>query len=410
MGANVRTGEAAGLERLGELARRALHPVTGFDDGSFTGLPARTIHLYNGNPHPRALPLADYAAAARHVLGDPGRLLRALRYQPTAGVPELRAWIARREGVDVRRIVLTTGAQEGLALAVLAAVPDGADVVVDDPIFPIFLHILALEGGRAVPVPVLRDGLDVEALERLLRGGLRPAALYTVPDFHNPAQATLSADKRRALVGLAQRYGFTVIADNPYRELRFAGRPVSDAVFNQSPNVIHVNTFSKTLGPGLRVGWLVLPEPLAEPVARLRERLDAQSSGVLHYVVFDMLTSEKGWFDALVERNRALYRANARAFLDAFGREAPGLFRFEAPEGGLFLWGEFADPHLDVDAFFHAALAAGVTYQRGEWFGVADPSAFRRRVRVSYSSLEPADFREAARRLAAVRAQIGRRP
>jgi 2-aminoadipate transaminase len=226
------------------------------------------------------------------------------------------------------------------------------------------------------------------------------AAAYTVPDFHNPAQVSLSAEKRKALVGLAERHGFYVIVDNPYRELRFAGQDQGVAAFNGSDRAIHVNTFTKTLGPGWRVGWLVLPEHLVEPVIRLRNRLDVHTSSVAQAIVERLVTADDQWYDGLVRDAAALYRQRAGVLVDALREYLPGTLDVKEPEGGLFLWPRLIDDRIDPAELFQRAAANGVVYHQGEFFAApAGRRSSARHLRFSYSDRTPDELREAVRRL-----------
>jgi 2-aminoadipate transaminase len=273
-------------------------------------------------------------------------------------------------------------------------------VAVDNPIFPLFLRGLELSAADILPVRVGAHGIDVDQLGALLRNGARPAALYTVPDFHNPTQGSLALEGRRELVRLAEQYGFVVFADNPYRELRFAGPAPAEEPFNHSERVIHVNTFTKTLGPGLRLGWLVLPEWLAPDVTALRSRQDSHSSTFVQAVVADLLTQEPGLFDATLDRARALYASRARTLAEALEREAPGEFDVEVPEGGLFLWPRLLDDRVDADRLAADASAEGVEYQRGSFFPSGPGTDAARHLRLAFGDTGEHRLAEAAARLA----------
>ena len=373
----------------------------GFGDQTLRERRADAIELLGGIPDPSVLPARELAEATARVLGRPG--LPALQYSRTEGIPALREWIAAREGVPVSRIVVTNGGFHGLALAIQTTVERGDLVAVDNPIFPLFLRGLELSAARTLPVPVGAHGLDVDELGALLRDGARPAALYTVPDFHNPTQGSLPLEGRRELVRLAEHYGFVVFADNPYRELRFAGAAPEEEPFNQSDHVIHVNTFTKTLGPGLRLGWLVLPERLAPDVVALRSRQDSHSSTFVQAVVADLLAQDPARFDATLDRARALYASRARTLTEAIEREAPGAFDVAVPEGGLFLWPRLRDADVDPDRLADDASAEGVEYQRGSFFPSGPGTDAARHLRVAYG-----DTGEG--RLAAAAARLGRAP
>lgn len=387
-------------DRLSTLAR-GLSAPKGFVDASLTAPAVKAIRLLGGIPAPEALPVEAIARASAQLWQNPEAAIASLQYSPAHGFVALRDWIANREGVAPGRIVVTNGGMHGLTLSVLTVVERGATVAVDDPVFPGFLWALEVSTTRILPVPVEADGFDVDHLARRLAAGERIAAAYTVPDFHNPAQVSLSAAKRQALIELAERYGFYVIVDNPYRELRFAGRDQGVAVFNDSDRAIHVNTFTKTLGPGWRVGWLVLPEHLVDPVIRLRNRLDVHTSSVTQGIVERLVTGDNQWFDQMVGDATALYRERAGVLIDALHEHLPGAFEIQAPEGGLFLWPRLTDDGLDPAALFRRAAANGVVYQQGEFFA-ADPRqrSSARHLRFAYSDRTPQELREAVRRLA----------
>lgn len=250
------------------------------------------------------------AAATSRVLAKPG--VPALQYSRTEGISPLREWIAEREGVSVDRILITNGGFHGLALAIQSVVERGDLVAVDNPIFPLFLRGLQLSDARTLPVLVGPRGLDVDHLSDQLRAGARPSALYTVPDFHNPSQGTLPGEARKELVRLAEQYGFVILADNPYRELRFAGQQESVEEFNNSDHVLHINTFTKTLGPGLRLGWTVAPERLSRDLVALRSRQDSHSSTLVQAIIGELVTSDPGIFDATLDKARACTRTGPK--------------------------------------------------------------------------------------------------
>ncbi|WP_243077315.1 PLP-dependent aminotransferase family protein [Microbacterium sp. SS28] len=383
----------------------ALTAPKGFGDQTLRDRRPDAIELLGGIPDPAALPAAALAESAARVLAEPG--LPALQYSRTEGIPALREWIARREGVPVSRVIVTNGGFHGLALAIQTTVERGELVAVDNPIFPLFLRGLELSDARTLPVRVGRDGLDLDELESHLHSGVRPAALYTVPDFHNPSQGSLPLEKRRELVRLAEHYGFVVFADNPYRELRFEGPAPHEEPFNHSERVIHVNTFTKTLGPGLRLGWLVLPEGRARDVVALRSRQDSHSSTLVESVIADFLTHDDGVFDRTLEGARALYAERARTLAGALEREAPGVFEIDVPLGGLFLWPRLRDDSIDADRLADDASAEGVEYQRGSFFPSGPGTDAARHLRLAFGDTPAERLAEAAARIGrAVRRQL----
>lgn len=376
----------------------------GFGDATLRDRREDAIELLGGIPDPGVLPAAELAAATARVLSRPG--LPALQYSRTEGISPLRDWIAAREGVAVDRIIVTNGGFHGLSLGIQAVVERGDTVAVDNPIFPLFLRGLQLSGANTLPIRVGAHGLDVDELADRLRAGARPSALYTVPDFHNPSQGTLPAGARTELVRLAEHYGFVVLADNPYRELWYSGGPESVDAFNSSDHVIHINTFTKTLGPGLRLGWLVAPEHLAADLVALRSRQDSHSSTLVQAIVGELLTSQPDLFDATLARARELYLTRARTLVAALEREAPGAFQTTLPGGGLFLWPRLQDAGIDADALAAAASAEGVEYQRGSFFASGPGTDADRHIRLAFGDVPAQRLEEAAVRLGrAVRQQ-----
>lgn len=369
----------------------------GFGDATLRDKREDAIELLGGIPDPGVLPAAELAAATARVLARPG--VPALQYSRTEGISPLREWVAAREGVPVERIIITNGGFHGLALGIQAVVERGDLVAVDNPIFPLFLRGLQLSGASTLPVRVGSHGINVDELAGRLRDGARPTALYTVPDFHNPSQGTLPGDERAELVRLAEHYGFVVLADNPYRELWYEGGPESVDAFNSSDHVIHINTFTKTLGPGLRLGWLVAPEHLVPDLVALRSRQDSHSSTLVQAVVGELLTSDPALFDTTLGAARALYRTRATALAAALEREAPGVFETRVPDGGLFLWPRLRDEGIDPDRLAEAASAEGVEYQRGSFFASGPGTDSARHLRLAFGDVAQQRLEEAAARL-----------
>lgn len=376
----------------------ALSVPKGFGDQTLRDRRPDAIELLGGIPDPTVLPTAELAEATARVLAQPGA--PALQYSRTEGIAVLREWIAEREGVAVGRVLVSNGGFHGLSLAVQTVLERGDLVAVDNPIFPLFLRGLELSAGRILPVTVGREGIDLDELGDRLHEGVRPTALYTVPDFHNPSQSTLPTYQRRRLVELAEHYGFVVFADNPYRELRFRGETASTEPFHASENVIHINTFTKTLGPGLRLGWVVLPERLVPDVVALRSRQDSHSSTFVQAVVGEALNADPTLFDTTLDRARALYRSRADALAAALEAAAPGAFEIDAPEGGLFLWPRLRDDAIDTERLAADASAEGIEYQRGSFFASGPGTDSDRRLRLAYGDTSEADLVEAANRLA----------
>lgn len=369
----------------------------GFGDATLRSPRADSIELLGGIPDPHVLPVAQLAAATERVLFRSG--VPALQYSRTEGIAELRQWIAAREGVAVDRIIITNGGFHGLSLAIQALINPGDLVAVDNPIFPLFLRGLELATTNILPIPVGAAGLDLDALESQLRAGARPKALYTVPDFHNPTQGSLSQADRQRLVDLAAHYGFVLLADNPYRELYFGSAGASHREFNDSENVIHINTFTKTLGPGLRLGWLVVPNWLKSDISALRSRQDSHSSTLVQSIVAEALTSDETLFDATLDKARATYGNRAQILATAIEVETQGGLEVQIPDGGLFLWPRIASDRIDPAKLSESAKSHGVDYQQGAFFPSGPGTDAARHLRLSFGHVSEENLKEGARRI-----------
>jgi 2-aminoadipate transaminase len=377
----------------------------GFGDATLVRLSEGSIDLGGGNPSTDVLPTDLYRDAAAAVTESAG-FAETLRYSASAGLPSFRAAIAAREDVDPGRVIVTDGGAHGLSLAALGTLDPGDTIVVDDPVYPLFLRVLDLVGVNVEAIPVTSEGIDVDALAARLRAGLRPKALFTVPTFQNPSGTTLTAEKSAALVDLAEQYGFLILSDDPYRQIAFPGTVVpARPRLRETDRVIAVNSFSKTLGPGLRLGWLTVPTALEAGFTKLRNRLDGQTSGVLQDLVGRMLTDPR--LDPAIAAAGAVYQDKARVLTSALREQFGDGVELTDPTGGFFVWARLGGD-LDFARVFEAAQDLGVTYQRGEWFA-AGAQEFRGFVRLSFAEPDVESLREGVARLAqAWRAEGGR--
>lgn len=390
------------LAGLPALSRRGADTTIG---GAFAAsrvpLSPGGIALTGGFPGFDVLPIAALADGFASVLSRPDAGSYALMYHGPRGTDELRAWIADDQGVDVERVLITNGALHSIAYVLEAIIEPGDVVLVENPTYPYALRALQYYGARAVEVATDGGGLDVDHLEAVLAGGVRPKALYVIPDFQNPTGATLSAERRRRITDLAERYGFVVLSDNPYSRLRFSGDEVAD-FDTETDRVVHANTFSKVLGPGLRLGWAVLPTWLYGPALRTRLNADQHANLLVQRVVQEVLT-RPGSLDAIVTHARSTYAERSAVLYDALSAELGDRFVAERPQGGLFLWAQI--PGADLTGALDVARANGLDFTLGVGFDPAGRGRHRDRARFAYSNASSADLATAAARFAdAVRA------
>lgn len=373
------------------------------------GAPVKGIRysLKGGSPAPEALPIDAIAQASARVLASPLAPKVALNYSDAHGNLLLREWLAAREGVAPNRIVITNGALHGISLAARALLDPGDAVVLEDPSFVV--AIKALQYARADLVKIsLEGGAFLDRLRTQLANGLRPRIVYVIADFQNPTGGVLSAEDRRELVALAERFGFVVFWDNPYRDSRLSGAVVEDVRID-SAHVVKINTFSKSLGPGLRLGWLVLPDVLVEPVLNIRRRTDQQSPTLMQAIVAEIV-SGPGRFDAIVSAIGDLHRARLDALVAGLETHLDGILAFSKPEGGFFVWTKLRDDTIAPLELERAALAEGIEYVSGRQFGETLPSDYSRYLRLGFTTLAPDRLSESivALRRAVERTRTGR--
>ena len=359
-----------------------------------------TIHLVRGVPAPEVLPTALLSAALRETadsLLDDALRTDLLFASSGFGTAELRALIAAREALDESRVMVTNGCMHGVSLALAAFVEPGDIVAVDSPCYPDTLAALELSRAQPLGIAVDDEGMRVDQLEHQLARGIRPALLYTVPDFQNPTGASLSAERRTRLLELADHYGFVVVADNPYRELGFDGAPA--AGFAQSDRLVELSTYSKILGPGLRIGHLTADPALLAHLGEVRRRTDYQASSVVQRMLA-VLLRDPARLTEVVATASAEYAHRARALGEALRAEAPGRFEFSDPSGGLFTWLRFEHPAATTADLLEYARRRGVTFSAGSHYAVPGGEPQDPFLRLCFGAADEAQLREGARRLA----------
>lgn len=363
------------------------------------------ISLAGGLPAESALPVERVAVALDKILSQRGNA--ALQYGLTAGEPELQTQLAaaapyRREPNE---IVVTAGSQQALDLVirVMASKSQETNIaVVEDPGYLGALQALRGHGYTLAPIPVDKNGLDVQLLDAELEAGLRPRLCYINPSFQNPTGSSLSTERAAALVELAERYNFVILADDPYVELHLDGERAKP--LPPSEMVAYLGSTSKTLSPGLRVGWLDAHPALASVVALAKQPVDLQTSTLNQLLVAELM-SDQAWWSRHTEALRADYRIRRASLIQAVQHHLPGSTIAEQG-GGFFLWvtvshDNSADPRrasLDMMELLPRAVENGMAYVPGDAFTVAakQPNTLR----LSYSSGDPQLFDEAVSRLA----------
>lgn len=352
----------------------------------------QTISFARGAPSLDIVAVDELRAAADRALsGDPAG---ALSYGTSAGYPPLREWIADRHGVPPERVIATNGSMQADVLLFDVLVEPGDVVVVEAPTYDRTLLALRERGAEVLAVPLEADGIDVEALASALEAGARPRLAHVIPNFHNPAGCTLALDKRRRLLELAERHGFVLFEDDPYVELRFEGEPLPSMLsLDRAGRTVYASSFSKTVCPGVRVGYLVGPEPLIADVEALASGTYISPSMVSQAIVAEFCRS--GAIQASIQTVKAALRERRDALCGALRRDLPDA-RFAEPEGGYFLWVELPDG-ADVDALAAAAAERGVVFVKGGEFLL---EGGENALRLAYSGVTPPEIDEGVARLA----------
>ncbi len=353
---------------------------------------ASTISFARGAP---SLDIVDVAglreAAARAFANDPGG---TTAYGTAVGYLPLRAWIAERHGVGVENVVVTNGSMQADAFLFDELVAPGDAVVVERPTYDRTLLGLRERGAEIHPVELEPDGLDVDALGALLRAGVRPKLAHVIPNFQNPAGHTLSRAKRDALLALAREHGFTVFEDDPYVEIRFAGEPLPTMLgLDDAAVVVYASSFSKTICPGIRVGYLVGPTETIGAIVRRATNTYISPNMVAQSIVHEFCAS--GAIAGSIATVRTNLRRRVAALVAALERDLPEA-RYVAPEGGYFMWVELPEG-TDVEALFLAAAERGVTFVKGTDFLL---EGGENTLRLAYSGVTPEQIDEGIGRLA----------
>lgn len=324
------------------------------------------ISLAGGLPDPEGFPTAAIAEVARRLVEhEPAR---SLQYGPTEGDDRLRTWVAERHTAATGRttstdqVLITTGSQQALDLAARVLCDPGDVIAVEDP-----GYLGAIQAFRAAsvdlhPIPMDDDGMQVDELDP----SSRMKAVYTVPTFQNPTGTSLRPDRRATLAATAERHGLILIEDAPYADLRFRGSPIAP-IAASTEHSLSIGTISKTLAPGLRVGWMVGPEWLISAATTLKQAVDLHTSSLSQAIVAELVT-DGDWYDQQIASVTERYGRRAgvlrAALVDRFGDRVA----CTDPDGGMFLWATFDG--IDTCALLPMAIEAGTAFVPGSAFSV----------------------------------------
>src|SRR3954468_24510527 len=278
------------------------------------------ISFARGVPAPECLPVEELADCAKAAPERDGT--RVLLYGPGGGYQPLRDWIADRHRVDPSRVVITSGSLQGFVFLCEQLVQPGARVIVEAPTYDRPIKILRRLGGEIVGLPMDDEGLQVDALERALAEGEKPAFVYTIATFQNPSGRTLSPERRSRVAGLAREHGVLVLEDDPYGLVRYEGEaPPTIFELEGGDHVAYASSFSKTVAPGVRVGYFVLPAPLAKEIEALAVATYISPPFLTQATVHEFV--QRGNFEPNLARVNGLLRSRRDAMLEGLERHMP---------------------------------------------------------------------------------------
>ncbi len=351
-----------------------------------------TISFARGAPSADILPHEAVREAAAAALAEDWE--RALSYGTGVGHPGLCEWVAERHGgLDVGQVMISNGSLEAGAMLFEHLLEPGDRVAVEQPTYDRTLLLLQRLGVELVPLPLEADGLDVAALEAALAAGPLKLA-HVIPNFHNPAGCTLSAEKRVRLVELAAEHGFWILEDDPYRELPFEGAALETMLsIDRAERVIHASSFSKTVSPGVRVGYLAGPATEIAKLARRANETYISPNMLAEAVVLELCRS--GALDRNIEFVRGALRARRDALVEALREHLPEA-EFVVPGGGYFLWADLA-PGTDTAVLLAEAKGEGVGFVAGPDFMLEGGESS---LRLSFASVPPERIGEGVARIA----------
>jgi DNA-binding transcriptional MocR family regulator len=370
------------------------------------------ISLAGGVPDPHLYPVERFAQATDRVLTRQGRNL--LQYCPTEGhLPfrETLAELAAERGIATSpdNIMVLSGSQQGLDLVTRILLEPGDLVIVEVPSYLGALSLFREAGARLLGVPVDEGGMRTDILERLL-ARYRPQLIYTLPTFQNPSGQVMSAERRQALLSLAQHYQVPVLEDDPYGEAYFSEPPPAPVKsLDRHGHVIYLSTFSKILFPGIRIGWLVAPRPVVDRLALVKQHADLHSNTLAQWALGEFIG--RGWLEEHLSTLRQAYPRKCQVMLEALRDHVPQGLGWNEPAGGFNLWCHLAGGLRSTDLLIEAGKRQ-VAFVVGEAFH-ADGGG-REALRLNYSYQSEGKIREGVRRLgealAALRRQKGERP
>ncbi len=352
----------------------------------------KPVQFTRGVPPPESFAVARITECAQLVLNTDSNVI--LQYGPGGGYAPLRALIASQLEIGDDQVIIGQGSLQLQDTLSRILIKPGAKVFVENPTYDRTITILRRAGAEVIGIPLVSDGLDMNIFEQHLSGGERPVLLYTIPDFQNPSGCVLSLEKRKHLVSLSEKFGFWIIEDSPYRQLRYKGDDIA-SLYSLAPNrVFHMSSYSKLIAPGLRVGWVAAPPEIAEKVRKFSEDTYINPSYLNQGIVFEFI--RHGWLNENIQDLIGLYTPRLEAMLSALAANITFPARWTKPEGGFFI-SLFLENELSMSSILPQAKEAGLVLTDGRGF-FADGKGDQF-IRLPFCALTPDEIQEGIARL-----------
>lgn len=362
----------------------------------FTMLP-EVISFAGGMPAPELFPIREFREACNYVLEHCGQ--EALQYGPTEGYSPLKEFLAesmQKYGIPAvpENILMTNGSQQALDLIGRLFINNGDEILTDAPTYLGAIQAWRVYKPQFITVPLDEDGMNPDRVEKALKEH-QIKFVYILPNFHNPAGTTIPYERRQQLVELAAKHGAFIVEDDPYGQLRFEGEDIAPLISMHKENVIYLSTFSKTLSPGIRLGWIVAPEKVIVRLVQAKQGTDLHTSTFIQYVAYDIVG--RGIIKRHVERIRDVYAERRDVMLAAMEEYFPPGVTWTRPQGGLFLWVRMPE-HVDAQKLLDVAVEEKVAFVPGTAF-YPDGQSGRNCMRLNFSNAKPEMIQEGIKRL-----------
>lgn len=373
-----------GVDTVGEILKVAASP--------------NVISFAGGLPAPELFPTNQLQQATDRVYQTSAE--SALQYSNSNGFRRLREILAQRmarRGVscDADNIAITTGSQQSIDLISKMFINRGDTILVEKPTYMSALDVFNTYGANIVGVEMDDEGLRMDALEQALKNHPEAKFLYTVPTFQNPTGRTLPVDRRQRMVELARQYDIVIIEDDPYGQLRFAGDPVPAVKsFDSDGRVFYLSTFSKTLTPGLRTGWVVADPAFIKHFTVIKQSADLHTDNVAQQVIAEFLADFNT--DEHIAKIRQVYRQREQLMIEQIQKHFPTGVKYTNPDGGLFIWVEIPG-NINTQDLFDQCIKNNVAFVPGEPFypGEAESGTFR----LNFSNMSEEKIKDGIQRL-----------